>query len=254
MSQDNWRLRLGWVCPSIFFDSGWEKLLPEGAQVMAVTTASPVPPKFHYDNETGEDDLREAKNQAKSAAKTLDNRGMDCIIGGGSLLFQEMGPEREDRFVVSLNEEFDAPYTTSSKAISDALQSLQAQTLIVVTPYPDKKNNERKKYLERRGFDVVAIERAEGTGQSMREDLQRSPSTFYRKTKEVVEDIDRDFDAINIPCAPFQTEKYIEPIEKDTGKPVVTSISAYVWKAFELAGIHPDITGYGKLFNSQRSS
>jgi maleate cis-trans isomerase len=44
----------------------------------------------------------------------------------------------------------------------------------------------------------------------------------------------------------------VEPLERDLGKPVVTSNQASYWVAFKMAKIGEPIEGYGRLMREPR--
>jgi maleate isomerase len=57
-----------------------------------------------------------------------------------------------------------------------------------------------------------------------------------------------DVDGIFIPCTAVRTFEAIEPLEKITGKPVITANQATMWRVQRLASKSADIAGGGRLF------
>ena len=57
-------------------------------------------------------------------------------------------------------------------------------------------------------------------------------------------------DAIALSCTNWQTMDAIERIERDTGKPVVSTTQATIWAALRAIGCNEAIGGYGKLLRS----
>jgi maleate cis-trans isomerase len=57
-----------------------------------------------------------------------------------------------------------------------------------------------------------------------------------------------DADAMFISCTGLHVMGIIEILERDLGKPVVTSNQATLWAALKKLGIHERIEGLGKLF------
>ena len=57
-----------------------------------------------------------------------------------------------------------------------------------------------------------------------------------------------DFDGIYLPCAQMPTITIIDRLEKELGKPVVTSVQAMIWGALNITGVNDRINGYGRLF------
>ncbi|HEX7232721.1 MAG TPA: hypothetical protein VF452_20205 [Candidatus Binatia bacterium] len=50
--------------------------------------------------------------------------------------------------------------------------------------------------------------------------------------------------------ARWRSVAYVQDLENDTQKPVVSSTAASLWWVMQTLGIKPRITGYGKLLNS----
>jgi maleate isomerase len=191
-------------------------------------------------------DLSAAFDRITEAARMLDEREVDCIVSGGSPIYALKGVETEDQLIRDLNEELEAPISTSLRAHVDALDAVGAESLLVVTPYPEDRNAERAEYLENRGFNVAEI-----GGVNILEPgkiQQQASATTYRRTRQLASEIDEDFDTVYISCPEWNSADYIQALEEDLGCPVVADAQAQVWKAYQLAGINPPITGYGELF------
>jgi len=71
-----------------------------------------------------------------------------------------------------------------------------------------------------------------------------SPSDIFAHAKSVDRD---DADAILICCTDFGSAGIVEDLEKDLGKPVITSNTASFWGALRRAGVNDAIEGYGRL-------
>jgi maleate cis-trans isomerase len=57
-----------------------------------------------------------------------------------------------------------------------------------------------------------------------------------------------DADAIVIGETSFRTKEIIEPLESDSGKPVVAASIVSMWNAVRLAGVREPLSGLGALF------
>jgi maleate isomerase len=56
-----------------------------------------------------------------------------------------------------------------------------------------------------------------------------------------------DADGIFISCGNLRSFEAIEPLEKDTGLPVVTSNQAGLWQALRMAGVQERLPNLGRL-------
>ena len=56
-----------------------------------------------------------------------------------------------------------------------------------------------------------------------------------------------DAEGILISCGNLRTFEVIEPLETDTGLPVITSNQAGLWQALRLVGVKDRLLGLGRL-------
>jgi maleate isomerase len=113
---------------------------------------------------------------------------------------------------------------------------------VVGTPYLDEVNTVEKSYLEKAGFEVLAIE---GLNLRKDSDMVRVTPTFIR---DFALSLNRsDADAIFISCGALRTLDVIGEVEKQVGKPTICSNQALIWDVLRLAGITDPVAGYGQL-------
>lgn len=134
-----------------------------------------------------------------------------------------------------------AKVVTTSTAVKNALRKLKLKKIAVVTPYPDDINNRLKSYLESQEFNVVRLDTSHGLG----------PATFIRSNKmayHLAKRIDgSDIDGIFISCTDFRTIEILDALERDVGKPIVSSNQATMWDCLRAAKIGDKIEGCGIL-------
>ena len=70
--------------------------------------------------------------------------------------------------------------------------------------------------------------------------------TSYKIAKRLYEEA-QDADGVFVPCPRWPTIGDVELLEKEIGKPVVTSCQAYIWYALKLIHIKEKVTGFGQL-------
>ncbi|HSF01668.1 MAG TPA: aspartate/glutamate racemase family protein, partial [Solirubrobacterales bacterium] len=137
------------------------------------------------------------------------------------------------------------PATTTSTAVLAAFATLGARRLGIATPYIDELNRREREFFEAQGFEVLDIR-----GLGIRDDRQigaQFPQVAYRLAREV----DRpEVDCLFISCTNFPTMPIIAPLERDAGKPVVTSNQATIWDSLRRAGVRERIPGFGRLLES----
>jgi len=141
----------------------------------------------------------------------------------------------------------------TSTAVIGALKFLKIMKVAVATPYTDVVNEIEKKFIEAHGIRVTRIK---GLGYS-------KPIRVYPLASRPVSgmglldpfvayklalDVDtKDADALFISCTNLRTIEIIESLEKNIGKPVVTSNQATFGLALKMMGIRERISGFGSL-------
>lgn len=150
----------------------------------------------------------------------------------------------EDRVFAELKR--GAPKATPTSIISGVMRGLEAvnaRRIVVATPYVEPVNEIERRYMEERGFEVLHIE---GLSIENDEDMVRVTPDYIL---EFAKQVDRpEADAIFISCGALRSVDIIEALERETGKPVVTSNQAMMWDCLRLAGVPDKHDRYGRLF------
>jgi len=123
-----------------------------------------------------------------------------------------------------------------------ALRAVGARRIVVATPYLDEINAREAAYMEKAGFEILAI-----TGLNLERD-----SDMVRVTPDYIVEfalsLDRpEAEAIFVSCGALRTLDVVGEIEARAGKPVIASNQAMIWDTLRLAGITDPIAGYGRL-------
>jgi len=127
--------------------------------------------------------------------------------------------------------------------VTDALRELNAQKIVVGTPYLDEINTAEAEYLTARGFEILDIQ-----GLNLTTGIEFGCVT-PEYWKEFALAIDRpDADAIFLSCGGIRALDVVEEIEQTVGKPVVTSNQAQFWSCLRRAGIVDQLEGFGQIF------
>ncbi len=130
--------------------------------------------------------------------------------------------------------------------VVDALRHLGISRVAVGTPYLEEVNRMEAEFLEGRGFDVCSMS---GLGIARGRDMTRvEPNDIVRLALDVCT---RDCDGIFLSCTALRAVEVVDAIEEQTGRPVVTSNQALVWRMLRQIGIHDSIAGPGRLFRQQ---
>lgn len=148
-------------------------------------------------------------------------------------------------FMSSLN---GSPSVATAPSLVHACGALNVRRVALATPYHDALNRHEIDFLEANGISVCA---ASGLG------IGAGGPHEYAQIAQIPEftilnhirSVDRpDAQAVLVSCTDFPTLGSIEQLEKELGKPVVTSNSATLWAVLRAANCAYSICGFGRLF------
>ena len=135
------------------------------------------------------------------------------------------------------------PVVVTSSAVVEALVALGIKSVSVATPYPDPIVERLQAFLTGRGFEVLAAE-----GLPTLYNYERSalpPESAYEMAKRVFQP---KADGVFLSCTNWRAVEVIDQLERELGRPVVTSNQATMWACLGRLGIATPVTGYGGLF------
>ena len=139
-----------------------------------------------------------------------------------------------------------APITNPVMAARAALSHLGALCLSIVTPYVDSVRVVVAKHFIEHGYKVQNLA---SLGLENDIEIQRiSDDTIF---ETALRSCHSASDVLFISCTGLRTANVIARIEKELGKPVVTSNQAIAWHISKLLGCHENIDGFGSLLNER---
>lgn len=233
-----WRRRIGVIVPpsNTVNEAEFARLAPEG--VTFHFTRTPL----HDD--PAADDFKEMLGAVRHAVGDLSRANVDAVAFGCT---SDSMACPADRLIGTMQDASDGlPAVSTAGAILKALEALGVTKVSMATPYIEATNEHEKHFLEDHGISVVAMA---GLGlntgwEGIKKMSRVSPAEVYAHAKSV----DRpEAQAILICCTDFNTLDVIEPLEKELGKPVVSSNTASFWASLRAAGIDDKVQGYGRL-------
>ena len=129
---------------------------------------------------------------------------------------------------------------TAARAIAEALRHLGAKRIALGTPYPESMSALGRAYWEAAGFEVAGYRRLEGVSNIYQESEERA----YRLGREADA---AGADAVLLSGTGLPTVGILDLLERDLGKPAVSSMQACLWYALRAAGIREGLAGFGRL-------
>jgi maleate cis-trans isomerase len=133
-----------------------------------------------------------------------------------------------------------APALLAAQAVLAALRHFGVKRLALGTPYPESISRQGKAYWEAAGFEIAGYHRLENVTDIYAENEERA----YQLAREADTP---EADAVLLSGTGLPTVAVLETLERDLGKPVVSSNQASLWQALRVAGVRESIAGYGRL-------
>jgi maleate isomerase len=232
-----WRAKIGRISPSpeTVGAEEWRRSMPDG--VCLVETRTLV-------QDVTVEGLAEAVAQVERAALELASAEVDVILQAGTAIAFFRGFGHDTELCRRIEEVTGIKATTSLTAVVEALRALGIKKPAIATSYIADIDGRLVDVLEKSGFAVSAID---GMGIKKSIDMGKvEPEKTYLLAKQVVRSAPGT-DGILISCGNLRSFEAIEPLETDTGLPVVTSNQAGLWQALRLAGVNERLPNLGRL-------
>ena len=178
-----------------------------------------------------------------TVALALDCRP-DRIVVGYTSEFLPDGITAASRLRAFVENAVGRPTTMASDAVPEALKTLGAKRIGIVTPYLPAEDRNVREYFTTLGFSVTGVaglssarKRLVGTAQIGEADVRDAFARVDATDVEVLVQI-----GTNLVCAGFAAE-----LEVRHGKPVVAVNTATYWLALRSHGIADRLDGHGVL-------
>lgn len=234
-----WRKRVGHISPGTLSTSVYDFYLvaPEGVGLVGVT--NPI-------DDWKQNEYERALKNVVNAAKYLAAHRVDFINHAGAPPVASQGPDFVHRIKREIEEQTGLPASTAIYSASEALRSLNAKDIVVLTPFPPKSHEQVVSCIAALGFNVVAEARMDANFKDLYLIGEREVYDFV--TKAIARAPRAD--AVYAPCPQWHMFELARLLESDTGLPFVTSDSGDFWYAFKTLGLKDVKRGYGRLLDS----
>jgi maleate isomerase len=185
-----------------------------------------------------------ASDRLEEASRELADGGASVVAFActtGSLV---RGPGFDRELVERMERASGVRATSTSTALLAALSAIGARTVAVATPYVDELNDLEARFLEAAGFEVTALR---GLGIGTDAEIMRVP---YERTRRLVHETAAaggDADAVFISCTGLPTLALLDELERELGRPVISSNAVTIWHTLALAGVPASAAGAGSL-------
>ncbi len=215
------------------------RVLPEGVEIHAARVA--------YPHEVTPAAMEVATSRLGAAVESLlpvEPRSIVWACTSGSFYNGKAGNEA---LLASLSHMAGGkPVATASSAVVAALKALGCRRPAVGTPYSPEINGRLQRFLGEHGFDTFPIA---GYFDGLVDDITLQ-TVEDQEVAGFIRGFDRaDADAVVLSCTGLPTARIAADLERELGKPVVTSNLAILWHAMRIGGIGGRVENAGRLFD-----
>ncbi len=196
--------------------------------------------------EFGQTEFDQALALAHVCAKELANREVSVIVMAGIPLMTSKGAPFHEQLERELADAIGrrVPVTSDLRCVIGACRALGLERIALASIYQRYIQDNVIRYLEHYGIrtlgdETLAYALAECmTGPTM--------TTAYDASRRAL-DKAQQADGLFIACPQWPVIDQIARLEKETGKPVVTHLTAIMWGALAQIGVRVPFAGFGQL-------
>ena len=179
------------------------------------------------------------------AARALVDARCDVVAFHCTANSMEGGKAGEDEILATLARAGAPHATTTITAIQRAFDALNAKRIVLITPHSASTTEHEAEFLRGAGYDVLS---AKGIALAGSDAYCATPPQVWHE--RVLAAAHPDADAYLLSCANIAALGVIDALERQLGRPVITSNQAILWDALARIG-HDDTSGCpGRLFTA----
>jgi len=188
------------------------------------------------------EELVRMDGEAERAARELSDARVGAIGYGCTIAVMCREPGYERQVQQRLEAAAGVPVVVSAAAVLEALEAMGVGRVALATPYVDEVAALEVAFLKAYGVEVVD-----------NENLNIADNvTVGEQPEEVTYALVRRLDlgraeGVLISCAQLPSAGVIDRLERELGRPVLSTNTATLWALFRRLGRPARITGYGRL-------
>ena len=226
------RARIGFIIPASnrMVEPQMQRFMPQGV----------VP---HFQRILMRDrDLDELLPEIRDATRLLAESKVDVTVLQCTGTSMSGGVEKDKQMIREMAQVAGRPALSAASSLMAAFAALGARRLVFMSETAQAGHDKKLRYLREAGFDLLADKAVGLPGSDYF--CTMPPLLWYDTALSLRRD---EADAYFISCANIHSIDVIEALERELGKPVVTSNQAALWCALRTAGLSDIVPGLGKL-------
>jgi maleate isomerase len=236
-----WRALIGFLVPpgNPTVEPEMAQLTPPGVSLHFTRMSAEGPAGTH----TGQEERNRSQVESiPGCVRLLAMVDPSVIVMAHTATSYTLGQAREAELVAEMEAMSNARFITAFGSVLAALQHLGVRRVAYATPYSAEMTARGKLHLESCGIDVVNSGHLDNVRNIYEENSERA----YAIARKVDHS---DAEAIFLSGVGMPTLDSLQPLEEDTGKPVISAASAMMWHALRTAGVRHKVPGFGRLLS-----
>jgi maleate isomerase len=178
----------------------------------------------------------------ETQSRNLASADVDVIVLGATAPSFIKGAGYDREIIKRIEAASGKRATTTSTALIEALRHLGVSRVVLGSAFDSKVNSIARDFLAAAGFDVLAMQGLDYVDNLAVGRLDVSSAL------DLARKIDRpDAEAIVLACTNWKTMDALDQLERELGKPVVSTVQVSVWAALRMIGRIEGVPGYGQL-------
>jgi len=242
-SLKGWRAEVGILAPLSWMYREWEVLAPEGIKFSTALMG--------LETHTTEA-LKGLVNAVEAEAKKI-NQGRKCDLicfgcTSGSFIG---GPGYDQMIIERIEKASGSPATTTITCVLELFKDMGIKKIALVGPYPDSTFEEEVKFLKDNGIETLYWKGLGSVNMSEYWDFSMNPYSSYKLVKDGA-NAAPDADCVFLTCMVSPLLGIVDVLEKEVGKPVISSPSATLYGILKKLGIPDPVYHYGEALTRPR--
>ena len=233
-----YRARIGYTVAAVtteIYPIDWYRVVPKGVSLMMITL-----PLGNRSNS----DLKKCHEISIKGAQTMAQAGADLVLLGGLPINISKGNHSLEQLMDHLETETGVQMSCSALAQSKAFTKLGASKVCTIHPFLKDQN----KRHERTICDYFGLESTGvfAGGSNLIQLGTLPPEKALQWGREAISK-HPEADTLYFGCPHWTVVDAIEPLEKEFGVNVMTSLQAIAWESMRKTGINDPVNGFGRL-------
>jgi maleate isomerase len=189
--------------------------------------------------------LRAMNAEVRQGARLLATLSPDVVAYACTAGSFVDGPDATRALLQDLGLIVKCPVVATSATMVEAIRSLGVSRVGLATPYPKDVTEAERRYLVESGFDVVSCQGLGRSGAAVRPTTSEEIIALVRKADAP------EAQALFVSCTDLRALEIVHELERQVGKPVLTSNQVTLWGILRALNLGASIPGFGRLLGSE---